>query len=114
MQPDAVIQATMCGVLTACLDGRSRTCAHLLLGHVRVEECATVRRVRIDQTLALEEPMAVTVDLPSGNQRGKRLVRDGADMLLGPDEHILFRRTQTREVGNIQTARDMLARRGTV
>src|SRR4051812_25749002 len=82
--PHTIIEAVLRRVLPPGLDRGRGAALDLCVALVGIEERTAVRSAAVDGTLARDEPVTVPVGLPGRNERGKGLVGQRPQVLLGP------------------------------
>lgn len=109
VRPHLPVESSIASILAPSLHGRGVSSVDLLIGLMGIEECTAVGCILVDGALALKEPVTGTIGLPGRYQGGVRVVRQGPQMLLSPDEHIreLPLGTQPKQIRRVQGARDV-------
>ena len=90
MQPDAIIQTVGRRIVFTRLDRCRHALFDFIIGLVRIEESAAKRRSVMHDTSAIEIPMTVPLAISCRDKSGVRLIDQGAQVLLGPGENVLF------------------------
>lgn len=108
--PESKVEACLGCILFAGADGGGVTEFRIVGRHVRIEERAAIGSILMDDTLPLEQPVAMAIRLSGRNQYRIRLVDAGAQMLLGPGEQVAPLRAEPVKIGDIQSAGHVPAR----
>lgn len=108
------VRAVLGRVLLDGVISGPRTARDLPRGHVRIEERAPVRGVGMNQTGAVQVPVARAARITSGrDQPGPGRSHDGAQVFARPSEKVPARRTEALEVPDFKPSRNVAAIRPT-